>query len=154
MVRGLQLLLGSSKHAIIERTEVIDNENDAIPLTDTREIIQGSQDSQGSQGISITSLSTTPMMGLSVANSITDLIPPKRIQNPGEVQSTGGPPVSDIKMQEKGRIENLRQVPVPLTRPQKWAAFINTNFRRVTYGALFFCVSLPYSVRHIFPALV
>jgi putative effector of murein hydrolase len=46
------------------------------------------------------------------------------------------------------------QTPLPLTRPQRWAAFINLNFDRLTYFVLFLFIGLPiyYSTGYAMPA--
>jgi putative effector of murein hydrolase len=142
LVRGLQLVLGSSKRAVTERAEEMGNEDDAIPLADT------SRSRQDSAATSTRDLTTTGPEGL--AN---DLIAPQRAQDPSLIRGTGGPPETDTSLQETLRHEVL-QAPLPLTRPQRWAAFINSNFDRMTYTLLFLFVGLPiyYATGYAMPA--
>jgi hypothetical protein len=46
------------------------------------------------------------------------------------------------------------QAPLPLTRPQRWAAFINLNFDRLTYAIIFLFIGLPiyYTTGYAMPA--
>jgi putative effector of murein hydrolase len=46
------------------------------------------------------------------------------------------------------------QAPLPLTRPQRWAALVNLNFDRLTYLILFLFIGLPiyYSTGYAMPA--
>ncbi len=145
MVRGLQLILGSSKRAITERAEEMGDEDDAIPMTATRETRQGSEASQAQ---------SEAIFSPSIANSTTNLLPPQRAQDPSEIRGTGGPPVGDTMLQDQGQIATMRQAPLPLTRPQRWAAFINANFDRITYAILFLFVGLPvyYTTGNAMPA--
>ncbi|CAD6441691.1 03264955-a32d-4e60-a34c-0b2bbd743d1b [Sclerotinia trifoliorum] len=103
LVRGLQILLGSSKRAIIERAEEMGAENDAIPLA-------------VSSNTNFTSTDTRP----------------KRFS--GDRKSTPEP-VSDTVAVE--------QEPLPLTRAQIWAAFINRNLDILTYGVIFLFIGIP-----------
>jgi putative effector of murein hydrolase len=142
MVRGLQLLLGSSKRAITERAEEMGNEDDAIPLADSRDARHESEASE------------SQFTAESSANSTTNLLPPERAQDPTEIRGTGGPPVSEFRLQEQSSTGVVRQAPLPLTRPQRWAAFVNANFDRVTYSFLFLFVGLPiyYATGYAMPA--
>lgn len=143
LVRGLQLLLGSSKRAVTERAEEMGDEDDAIPLADT------SRSRQDSAAMSISNLSSSgPAEDL--AN---DLIAPQRAQDPALIRGTGGPPETDTSLQDILR-RDILQAPLPLTRPQRWAAFINSNFDRITYTLLFLLVGLPiyYNTGYAMPA--
>ena len=143
LVRGLQLFLGSSKRAVTERAEEMGTEDDAIPLADT------SRSRQESAATSITDLSSSgPAEDL--AN---DLITPQRTQDPSLIRGTGGPPETDTSLQDTLR-RGILQAPLPLTRPQRWAALINSNFDRITYALLFIFVGLPiyYTTGYAMPA--
>ncbi|CAD6445130.1 5a21e0d9-0544-4260-b611-a491f1fd88b7 [Sclerotinia trifoliorum] len=119
LVRGLQILLGSSKRAIIERAEEMGAENDAIPLA-------------VSSNTNFTS---------------TDTVSPIQEQEPAVVRVSRDPrdspetespppePVSDTVAVE--------QEPLPLTRAQIWAAFINRNLDILTYGVIFLFIGIP-----------
>ena len=82
-----------------------------------------------------------------------DLIAPQRAQDPTRIRGTGGPPENDSP-QEVIRNSPLSQAPLPLTRPQRWAAFINLNFDRLTYAILFLFIGLPiyYATGYAMPA--
>ena len=80
--RGLQLLLGSSKRAVIERAEEMGSEEDDIPLT------------QLSRNTQIPEASSTIDLALqSMQNQ--DITLPSRAQDPSQVRGTGGPPQSE-----------------------------------------------------------
>jgi putative effector of murein hydrolase len=146
LVRGLQLLLGSSKRAITERAEEMGDEDDNIPLTNMR-----GQDSH------VTSVKTpiTPSLAEDLANSLAS---PQRAQDPSLVRGTGGPPETDVPSSPTTTTitphRDVLQAPVPLTRPQRWAFFINTNFDRLTYLILFLFIGLPiyYRTGYAMPA--
>ena len=142
IVRGLQLILGSSKRTITERAEEMGSENDAIPLTD----------SGNRQESEVSSINVPQSSNLSnLANS---LATPQRAQDPSLVRATGGPPETDMQ-QDGSRIRSqIMQTPLPLSRPQLWAAFINLNLDRITYSTLFLFVGLPiyYSTGYALPA--
>lgn len=143
LTRGLQLFTGSSKRAMTERAEELGVENDAIPLT--------SQEGESRRE----SLATTGLLSAqeSRANSILDLPEPRRAQDPNQVRGTGGPPVAD-DINKPTPMSALRQAPLPLTRPQQWAALINANFDRLTYLVLFLFVGVPiyYATGYAMPA--
>ena len=141
MVRGLQLVLGSSKRAITERAEEMGDEDDAIPLADSS---RSRQDSE----ITLSRNLNTSGQSEDIAN---DLMIPQRTQDPALVRGTGGPPENDILLQDSFRANVVQQAPLPLTRPQRWAAFINMNLDRITYASLFLFVGIPiyYSTGYV-----
>ncbi len=151
MVRGLQLILGSSKRAITERAEEMGHEDDEIPLTETHQSRHGSQSSEAP---SFASQSAFPSVSESFHNSTNNLIAPERAQDPSEIRGTGGPPVGDFTAQNQVHMGNFQQAPLPLTRPQRWAAFGSANFDRITYSVLFLFVGLPiyYATGYAMPA--
>lgn len=151
MVRGLQLLLASSKRAVTERAEEIGHEDDEIPLTERHESRHGSQRYQTNSVA--TEIIFSPTVEFS-SNLTSDIIPPERSQDPNEIRGTGGPPASDISAQDQVYMGNIQQVPLPLTRPQKWAAFGSANFDKITYAVLFLFVGLPiyYATGYAMPA--
>lgn len=151
MVRGLQLILGSSKRAITERAEEMGHEDDEIPLTATHQPRHGSQSSEMN---SFATQSTFPPTTESFHNSISNLIAPERAQDPSEIRGTGGPPVGDFTVEDQVHTGNIQQSPLPLTRPQRWAAFSSANFDRIAYAILFLFVGLPiyYATGYAMPA--
>jgi putative effector of murein hydrolase len=149
MVRGLQIVLGSSKRAITERAEEMGNENDAIPLTDVF------NSRLEFEGIFTTADGTDSPPNESIANSTISLLAPPPTQDPSQVRGTGGPPVADVATpQQSIGTGSMRQMPLPLTRPQRWAAFINLNLDRITYTILFIFIGLPiyYTTGYAMPA--
>jgi putative effector of murein hydrolase len=151
MVRGLQLLLGSSKRAITERAEEMGQEDDEIPLTEAHQSRHGSQSSEANP---FATQSTFPPTSDSFHNSTSNLIAPGRAQYPSEIRGTRGPPVGDFTVQNQVCTGNAQQAPLPLTRPQRWAAFGSANFDRITYTVLFLFVGLPiyYATGYAMPA--
>lgn len=151
MVRGLQLLLGSSKRAITERAEEMGHEDDEIPLTEAQ---QSQHNSQSSETNSFATQITFLPSSNSFHNSTSNLIAPERAQDPSEIRGTGGPPVGDFTEQDQVRMGNVRQAPLPSTRSQRWAAFGSSNFDTITYAVLFLFVGLPiyYSTVYAMPA--
>jgi len=141
IVRGLQLLLGSSKRAMTERAEEMGAEDDAIPLTQSSGVRQDSVNP-----------STTTTASLSLAED--DLMVPQTVQDPSRVRSTGGPPENDVASPISPRLREILQAPLPLTRPQRWTAFINSNVDRICYSILFLFVGLPvyYTTGYAMPA--
>lgn len=137
LVRGLQLALGSSKRATTTRAEEMGNESDGIPLTDIPP--------------ASTSGTSTPRF---IDDSTNDLILPQRAQDPSLIRGTGGPPEENITPPALIRQNPILQAPLPLTRPQRWAAFINVNIDQFTYLLLFLFVGLPiyYSTGYAMPA--
>jgi putative effector of murein hydrolase len=139
LVRGLQLLLGSSKRAVTERAEEMGAEPDAIPLADT------GRNREESEATLVAYPSDTPN------ESTNDLIPPPRTQDPSLIRGTGGPPETNVSLPDTLRREAL-QASIPLTRSQRWAFSINTNMERVIYS-IFFLIGLPiyYSTGYAMP---
>jgi putative effector of murein hydrolase len=144
LVRGLQLLLGSSKRAVTERAEEMGNEDDTIPLADT---------SRRREESAATSVSNLTSLESAAEDLPSGLVAPQRAQDPSLIRGTGGPPEIDNSLRDTIRRE-IGQVPFPLTRPQRWAAFINSNFDRISYAMLFLFVGLPiyYTTGYAMPA--
>jgi len=80
--RGLQLLLGSPKRALIERAEEVGAEDDDIPLT------RSSRNLPAPEAPFTTDLGTE----LSVTAYTMEIAYPSRAQDPSQVRGTGGPP--------------------------------------------------------------
>ncbi|TVY50403.1 Plastidal glycolate/glycerate translocator 1-like protein [Lachnellula cervina] len=152
LVRALQLIMGSSKRAVIERAEEMGNESDAIPLAN---IGRSRQDSEVNlpSGTSTPGIATgTSAPGL-VEDITNELTAPQRAQDPTRIRGTGGPPENDIPS-EATRNSPPPQAPLPLTRSQRWAAFINLNLDRITYATIFLFIGLPiyYTTGYAMPA--
>ncbi|CZT53297.1 uncharacterized protein RSE6_14782 [Rhynchosporium secalis] len=149
-VRGLQLVLGSSKRAITSRAEEMGNESDGIPLTDILTPRNPSSTTKTPSG------SSTPRL---IDDWSNDLIAPQRAQDPSLVRGTGGPPEENIaatspQNSATRQTPMLLQTPLPLTRPQRWAAIANSNLDRFTYLLLFLFIGLPmyYTTGYAMPA--
>jgi putative effector of murein hydrolase len=143
IARFLQLIFGTSKRAITERAEEMGDESDEIPLADSTPRGQNSE-------ITLTSGWSTPGFP---DDSTNDLIAPQRAQDPSRIRGTGGPPDRDAPSRSIAR-SRILQAPFPLTRPQRWAAFINQNFDRLTYLILFLFLGVPiyYVTGYAMPA--
>jgi putative effector of murein hydrolase len=146
IARFLQLILGTSKRALTERAEEMGDEDDAIPLSD---VTSRSASRQNSDVTLTRDLITNGFTDESTNN----LVAPQRAQDPSRIRGTGGPPENDAQSHHVARSQIL-QTPLPLTRPQRWAAFINLNFDRLTYLFLFLFIGLPiyYSTGYAMPA--
>lgn len=146
LVRGLQVLLGTSKRAVTERAEEMGNENDEIPLTETPEGLQNDARSPS------TGSATTLAEQLS-ADPPDDLIAPPRIQDPFLVRGTVGPPAHH-EVSDSVSPARAIQDPPPLTRAQRWAALLSANLDVSTYLTLFVFIGLPiyYSIGYSMPA--
>jgi hypothetical protein len=144
-VRGLQLFLGSSKRTLTERAEELGNESDAIPLADVRALMGGNSEA---------SFPPTPYSDPSTPQPLDDLIVPQRTQDPSRIRGTGGPPETDVATQSITSVSQILQSPLPLTRPQRWAFFINSNFDKIAYLILFLFIGLPiyYAIGYAMPA--
>lgn len=142
--RGLQLLLGSSKRAIIERAEEMGVEDDDIPLT---QLTRNPPTPEASS----TDLGETDY---SPGEASQNIALPSRTQNPSQVRITNGPPESETLTTTTPSQPRPRQDPLPPTRPQKWATLINIHLDTLTYALLFLLIGLPiyYSTSYTMPA--
>lgn len=157
-VRGLQLLLGSSKRAITERAEEMGRENDSIPLAE----IVGQGDTRDT---SRTQSSLTIDIPVGTSTEVFNGLPsPPRTPvlkniNSSILEQASQIPAASLNNQSS---ENSSHLPLPLppqeppslTRPQKWAAFINLNIDRITWSTIFLFVGLPiyYTTGYAMPA--
>ena len=139
--RGLQLLLGSSKRAVIERAEEMGSEEDDIPLT---QLSRNTQTPEASSTVD-TVLQSIPEQ---------DIAFPSRAQDPSQVRGTGGPPQSEPLTTSPTRRQPPLQDPPPPSRPQKWATIASLHFDTLTYFLLFVLIGLPiyYSTSYTMPA--
>lgn len=144
-VRGLQLLLGTSKRAVIERAEEMGTETDNIPLSQVR---HSSEVVSESPMDDLSGLPTppddSPLPSPGPTQPADNLQTPLMAQNPEAVKGTGGPPVPSPSPEEARLISTpLRHDPPRLTRPQRWAAFMSLNLDLLSYAALFILVGIP-----------
>ncbi|KAI9803289.1 MAG: hypothetical protein M1825_002080 [Sarcosagium campestre] len=128
LVRGSQLFFGISKRAVTERAEEMGNEADEIPLT---------------------RLENTD--ALPYAPSLSSP-PPSHIPSAARQEEDVSP--NPIPSHSTTPMTILRQDPVPLTRPQRWASRINARLKLLAYMALFMLIGLPlyYSTGYAMPA--
>ncbi|KAI9756316.1 MAG: hypothetical protein M4579_003908 [Chaenotheca gracillima] len=149
LVRGLQLVLGTSKRAITERAEEMGNEDDDIPLTEAPRSRSNSTASRSR------SVGASDAQSLSSPDTSPDLPSPPVAQDPSRIRGTGGPPSEDVASTMSGPpVRRLQQDPVPLTRPQRWAAAISPKLDLVTYAIFFVFIGLPvlYAANYAMPA--
>ncbi|KAG9233960.1 LrgB-like family-domain-containing protein [Amylocarpus encephaloides] len=154
LARGLQLILGSSKRGIIQRAEEMGNEDDNIPLAESRQSRQNSEITIPSEMSTPGPNSGTSTPGLLAGDVSNSLIAPQRAQDPSRIRGTGGPPESDNTIHAPIVLNPALQALLPLTRPQKWASFINRNFDRLTYTFIFLFIGFPiyYRTGYAMPA--
>ncbi|EKD12898.1 uncharacterized protein L3040_007055 [Drepanopeziza brunnea f. sp. 'multigermtubi'] len=150
LVRGLQLLLGSSKRAITARTRETGDESDSIPFSDIT-LSNGRQNFEAP-----TLVSGTSTTGFVDEASTNDLIAPQRAHDSSIVRTAGEPPGEIVAPSDTLRqnAQGVLQIPVPLTRPQRWAAFLNANLDPFTYLLIFLAVGIPvyYTTGYAMPA--
>lgn len=152
MVRGLQLALGTSKRAMTERAEEMGAEPDNIPLAEIREEPADGTPTPDPSG------PPTPAEGVPLLSPL-DRLPenlqaPSKAMDPNSVTGTGGPPIADSAASAQTITTPIRHDAAPLTRPQRWAAFITVNFDMLTYIALFVFIGIPiyYGAGYAMPA--
>jgi putative effector of murein hydrolase len=145
IVRCLQLVLGSSKRAVTERAEEMGSGDDMIPLSDLRQAARSNFTAITDALPSEVGLGRRPVHSLDA---------PPRTQDPLQIRVTGGPPADDLIDEAHLAVPTRRQTPLPLTRPQRWAAFISLNLDRITFTALFLIIGLPvyYITGYAMPA--
>lgn len=154
-VRGLQLVLGTSKRAAVERAEEMGDEDDDIPLANIRHDSEATEAEFAAPTGLPTPPDDSPLPSPALTPPADNIQAPLRAQDPDSIKGTGGPPIADVASEAAPLISQpQRHDPVPLTRPQRWAAFISLNLDMLTYGALFILVGLPiyYAVGYPMPA--
>ncbi|ROT38392.1 hypothetical protein SODALDRAFT_332962 [Sodiomyces alkalinus F11] len=169
VTRGLQLLLGTSKRAAIERAEEMRNDADGIPLADSlpRENYPNSdRDGDRSQPSSTPqspSISASPS-----AVSLNGLVPPPPSQTPSHLfQDASLGPRGSHPNETSALTLNLNsnptafvqpslplQYPPPAPRAQIWAARLTRYPNAVIYTLLFLFAGLPvyFSTGYAMPA--
>ncbi|KAL1302010.1 hypothetical protein AAFC00_002461 [Neodothiora populina] len=159
-VRGMILALGVSRRATTERAEEMGEEQDDIPLSE----IKHDSPSPKGDGTMTPDPSFPPTPAEPVApegqplisplkRRLEELRPPGKAMDPDSVTGTGGPPVAEVTANAQTIHPPVRHDAAPLTRPQRWAAFITVNFDILTYAALFIFVGIPiyYAVGYAMP---
>ena len=129
-VRGMQMVLGSSKRAITERAEEMGSENDAIPLT---EPLPSPPDETSAPP----SLLDPPDM-----RDTGEITTPSRAQDPATITGTCGPPVASTEP-VRYAFSRFQQDAPALSRSQRWATTLTANLDILTYSILFLVVGLP-----------
>lgn len=163
LTRGLQLLLGTSKRAVIERAEEMRDDPDGIPLSDplpsdNQNSGQGrDRDRDRSQPSSTPespSISTSPS-----SVSLNGLAPPPPSQTPSHLfqearvigpggnhpNETAALTVVNLELNPNASVQPSLppQNPPPAPRAQLWAARLTRNSNAVVYTVLFLFVGLP-----------
>ncbi|TKA70370.1 hypothetical protein B0A49_04734 [Cryomyces minteri] len=143
-VRGLQIVLGTHKRAMTERAEEMGDEDDDIPLTQVR---HASDASEAASMEPSSRRESAPLL-------LEELRAPLRAQDPDRITGTGGPPAAASNTEALPSPTLLRQNPLPLTRPQRWATYINARADILTYSGIFLLAGLPtyYGAGYAMPA--
>jgi hypothetical protein len=145
LVRGLQKIFRRSKRGITERAEEMGNEDDEIPLTERNHLPPQSP------------LNTESVSTLAADESDRiereEVTAPAPTQDPGVVRVTSGHPLRTMSSHGE-RPPPPIQDPVPLTRSQKWATFLNANLDIITYAIVFIFIGIPiyYATGYAMPA--
>ncbi|KAF2011110.1 hypothetical protein BU24DRAFT_399295 [Aaosphaeria arxii CBS 175.79] len=146
-VRGLSLLLGSPKRAMVERAEETGPQTDTIPLTAT---------TPQPSGTSTPNPSRTGSSIWNVSNIDTPLSPPsptlQDLQHPLHIQDLST--INGTTHDGNTSTPQPRQDPPPLSRSQRWAATINYHLDTATYLTIFTLIGLPlyYTTPYVTPA--
>lgn len=158
-MRGLQLVLGVSRRATTERAEELGKEQDSIPLSEVHNDSPKGDDtitpdpSYPPTPSELAAPEGQPLIS-SLQRQLTNLQAPSKAMDPNAVTGTGGPPVAEAATANAHSIHPpVRHDAAPLTRPQRWAAFITLNFDMLTYTALFILIGIPiyYAVGYAMP---
>lgn len=144
MVRGLQLLFGISRKATAERAEELGRENDNIPLSQVRQDSEAitPEPSGPPTPAELAAPEGQPLMA-DYEKLATGLQAPSKAMDPDSVTGTGGPPVAESLSSLQTTSSPIRHDSAPLTRSQRWAAFITFNFDILTYSTLFIFIGIP-----------
>lgn len=139
LTRGLQIIFGTSKRAIVERAEEMGAEDDGIPLRNSAR-----DETTTSQTPSAASIDTN-VLNESLEPAIAF---PSPSQNPSQVRGTGGPPPGEPPTTDSTPPPVPRQSSRPPTRAQNWAAFINLHLDILTYTLILIFAGLPTYYLH------
>ncbi|SPO06405.1 uncharacterized protein DNG_09094 [Cephalotrichum gorgonifer] len=142
MTRGLQLLLGSSKRAVIERAEEMGNETNDLLLTS----VPPADRSQPSSNPETPTISAVPS---SASLNMMALSPPPRSQTPLHLFQEDNRRESHVNetlavtLSSTTQLTLPAQAPLPPPRAQVWAAWLIGHVDLVVYAALFLFVGIP-----------
>ncbi|KAI0148548.1 hypothetical protein GGR57DRAFT_233858 [Xylariaceae sp. FL1272] len=121
ITRGLQVLFGTSKRAMVERAEELRTENEAIPMTVTS---------------SLSRHATTA----SESEEVLEIQQPERSQAPpGTHQTTS----ESSLVSQAHRAVLVAQAPIPPSRVARWSILVSGKLDMIAYAALFIFVGLP-----------
>ncbi|KAF2098844.1 hypothetical protein NA57DRAFT_66125 [Rhizodiscina lignyota] len=143
ITRGLMFILGTPKRAMAERAEELG--------------AGGKEQELGtlSNGALLGSSEGTSLETLSPVVPEEDLVVPSPTHDPNRVTGAGEPPAEALP--DPAAVHPpavLRQNPVPLSRAQLWAAWINTYLDWLVYSTLFVFIGNPvyYAANYAMPA--
>ncbi|KAK8012659.1 LrgB-like family-domain-containing protein [Apiospora marii] len=134
MIRGLQLVTGSSKRAITERAEEMGHETDEIPMTAPTPAGAATPDTESDPAPS-----SRPSQ-VHLADAAAAAAAP-------ETTSSTGPSTPTIPP------ELPAQAPLPLPRAKQWAVIVAAKLDIITYLLLFVLIGIPvyYSTGYAMP---
>ncbi|KAF7560751.1 hypothetical protein G7046_g3415 [Stylonectria norvegica] len=138
LTRGLQLLLGSSKHAESQRAEELGARTPDIPLTRTPDMTPN-ETPDLSRRTSFSQTSTMPLVPMP---------PSSRPQSPPQLRLqehhySNGHAADSVVDALRRQAEYPSQIPLPAPRAEEWAAAISANLDVSTFVMLFLFVGLP-----------
>ena len=127
LVRGLQLLLGTTKRALVERADETEVDTEHIPLTERER-----------NGPTI-----SDRVNMKDAINLTAL--PSPTYSPSHVRDASGgiTRLNQEAMQEAPLRIIQRQDPFPLTQSQRWAAWTTLHSSALTYPTIFLLAGVP-----------
>jgi hypothetical protein len=158
LVRGLQRIFRTSKRAITQRAEEMGDENDEIPLTERNERNERHLEDSSPADTEIESRVEPETVSTSARDDneqreIEEIIAPAPTQDPSIVRVTSGHPYRTMSHHGE-RPPPPIQDPVPHSRSQRWATFLNTHLDPITYATILISVGLPiyYATSYPMPA--
>lgn len=150
LTRGLQLILGFSKKAHVQRAEELGEDTDDIPLRNRTAFVSN----EGSRATSMSQVAPSfdSLQQSSYSNSSPGLPPTPQdsVQHPPQVRPHNGNIQCRMEPLEFHHedtppilLERPQQAPVPLSRAEKWAAIGTANIDSLLFVVLFLLVGLP-----------
>lgn len=139
MTRGIQLMFGSSKRAMVERAEELRTGNDEIPMTTASSSAAPTATMTSSQE---TVAPTETMVELQSPPRSRDSLPTRQQHSRNSSPETEG-----------HRTELPAQIPAPPPRARRWALLISSNINIIIYVFLFLFVGIPiyYTIGYEMP---
>lgn len=121
LVRGLQVLLGTTKRALVERAEETELNSARIPLSE-----RDRNEAMGSARVAMDDVNILPAL-------------PSPTQDPYHIRDTHGgvARISQEAVQEAPSRMHLHQDAIPLTQAQIWATWMIMRSSALTYSAIF-----------------